>query len=136
MQGVQLGPRQLAFADFLHGRRIPVAPAVGKAGPVDGEALGLAPSRAFRDDRTAPIDHRSESIEDQRLNAVRLGAPASVEHQLPRNRRKRCGELVCDSSSLSGVCFSIPRFRPDFPAIRQGDLAPVDSWEASLARKP
>src|SRR5690349_16813841 len=85
MQVVKLGPRQFAFTNSFHGRPVAVAPAIRETCPVDGRASRAAgcpaPRLTFSDNRSAPIDHSPEGVEDQAFTAVRtcpLACPRSA----------------------------------------------------------
>src|SRR5262245_931464 len=67
VQNVDLRPRNFALANSIHRWLVAGAPTVGKAGPIDSDALGFSPSCTFGNDRSAPINQGSECVEYQCL---------------------------------------------------------------------
>ena len=65
MQVVELCPRKLSFADFVHGGLVAGTPPVGESAPVEFDAFCFAPRLAFFDNGTAPIHNCSERVKDE-----------------------------------------------------------------------
>src|SRR5437870_11234620 len=77
---VDLGPRPPAAPDLLHHRLVERAPGVGELRPVHPvDVLATGQRFAFARDAPAPVHHRSEHVERQRLDLIEhdylLGSP-------------------------------------------------------------
>src|SRR5580698_2456551 len=59
--------------DLVHGSGVNRAPAIDERGPVGLDAAFLAPRRKIRDQAGAPVDHRSEHVEDERFDLRKVG---------------------------------------------------------------
>src|SRR3984957_6365368 len=85
MQVVQICPGHLPVAYLLHGRRVPSPPSIGKATPIDVDAFGLLPCRAFFDNRSAPVHHGAKSVKDKclhcRRQSCRILAACAASHR-------------------------------------------------------
>src|SRR5207245_11135140 len=80
VQLVELGPRPPAAPDLLHHRLVERAPGVGELRPVRPvDVLATGQRFAFARDAPAPVRHRSEHVERQRLDLIEhdylLGSP-------------------------------------------------------------
>ena len=64
MEGVEVGPGQIAVSDLVHIGAVFAAPGVGERAPVAIDALDAAHVGALFGDTGTPIDDGTEHIED------------------------------------------------------------------------
>src|SRR5205085_1346840 len=68
VEGVEVGPGDLAATHLVHRGSVPAAPLVGEGGPVYPQVLRLAELFALPDDTGAPVHHGPEDVESERLH--------------------------------------------------------------------
>src|ERR1700727_2921077 len=65
------------LSHIIHGGGIDRAPAVDESNPVGLDAPLIAPCGEVRNQAGAPIDHRAENVEHERLDLRKIGHKAS-----------------------------------------------------------
>ena len=78
VQAVQAGPGQLSRPDLVHGRAVGRPPAVRERGRVDAGPLLRGQRRDVPDDAAAPVHHRAEHVEQQRLHRLHGGTSPAL----------------------------------------------------------
>src|ERR1700746_2229484 len=73
MQIVEVRPRNLTLAHFIHGWLVSTAPAIGEFHPIDIQTFCLAPGSGLGKHRTAPVHNRAKYIEDTGLYVGQFG---------------------------------------------------------------
>src|SRR5579863_6745953 len=97
MKVVEIGPGHFTLSHLVHRRCVSGPPTIGKASPIDGDALGFSPRLAFFDDRSAPVNHRTEHVKNERLHR------GYRQRRILRERvvvAAQCGRHSTDSSRL------------------------------------
>lgn len=116
IQVVEVGPRNLSSAYFVHRRPITEAPAVGEFHSVNTEALRFTRAGSFGNHGTAPIHNGAESIENACFHVGQFGVHAtSVPCLAPRDNNRDCGTLRLQFAPACGshgfIRQSSPRYR-------------------------
>src|ERR1700733_4400123 len=91
------------LSHIIHGGGLDRAPAVDESNPVGLDAALIAPCREVRNQAGAPIDHRAENVEHERLDLRKIGHKASpfllFSFRAPRQRRTKVRNCAPKNSS-------------------------------------